>query len=240
MKQIHCFFRSIFLIIIFLLSSFPTPEHAQTGTSHFGMRRYTTKDYETRAHYFPRGATRYEVTQKTHCTDLTVAGYKVWGVGSWNPIDYVEIEKKVLYGPNPRKPLPYLYLVEIQEHNITRIKVRTEFAHIPRHQEKRNIHVRWIIATGPVFTEQTKEQSIYAILRKSRIRPWDYAARNAMFISKDGTAFALVSHYGTVWDVIQLLHRYHKDYFYLVMFDGGSASSPHAVNPVWITVHKKK
>lgn len=235
-----------FLIIFFLFFSFLILQSPFGGytkeerTKGIAIRTYSLDDYAINANHFKYGATRYTVLSKTNCADLTVAGYKAWSrQKSWEPIDYVEIERKIIYGINKKKPWPYLYLVETETDHRTRLRVCKTFKQIPRRKTKQGIIIHWIIATGPVFTQESSKYSINSILQKSKIRPWDHAARNAMFLSKEGVSFILVSYYyGTVWDVIRLFNR-NKNYHYLIMFDGGSASSPYARNPVWITIHKK-
>ncbi len=233
-------FLIFFLSLSFLILQYPLDGCAkEKRTKNVTIRTYSIDKHTINVHYFKRGVTRYTVSSKTNCIDLTVAGYKAWSRGGWEPIDYVEIKGKIIYGINKRKPLPYLYLVETEEDHRIRLRVCKKFSDIPRRKAKKGIIVHWIVATGPIFTQESSKTSINATLQKSRIRPWDYAARNAMFLSKDGISFRLVSYYGTVWDVVRLFNR-HKNYDYLIMFDGGSASSPYAQNPVWITIHKKK
>lgn len=235
------------LLIIFFLSFSFLILHSPFGgyskekrTKGVIVRTYSLDNYTINANHFKYGATRYAVLSKTNCADLTVAGYKAWSKrNGWEPIDYVEIGRKIIYGINKRKPWPCLYLVETETDHRIRLRVCKTLKQIPRRKTKQGIVVHWIIATGPVFTQDSSKDSINALLQKSKIRPWDYAARNAMFLSKDGVSFTLVSYYGTVWDVVRLFNR-HKNYHYLIMFDGGSASSPYARNPVWITIHKKK
>ncbi len=239
MKFLRFFAITVFFMILSLYARPQSLDSAgQKFIFRFLVREYTTKNHSVHAVYYKYGATRYQVCSSTRCTDLTVAGYKVRYRGVWQPIDYLEIDGKVFRGINPRKPLPYLYLVEVENLHETRLRVSHSFSSIPRKKKDRGIKVRWVVATGPVFTQNTSRAAILSIIRKSNIRPWDYTHRNAMFISKDGKSFMLVSWYGTVLDVLSIFHH-HKEYFYLVMFDGGSSSYPDAVNPVWITIHSK-
>lgn len=240
MTHVRQYLTTFLILCFFFFLQTPNSNSAREKRAiHFTIRHYSIHDHVINAHYFKHGATRYEISSKTKCIDLTVAGYKVWSRGLWEPIDYLEIERNVISGINPRKPLPYMYLVETEQDHRIRLRVCKKFKDIPRRKIKKGIIIHWIIATGPVFTQKSSEVSINTTLRKSRIRPWDYAARNAMFIAKEGTSFALVSHYGTIREIISYFNH-HKEYYYLVMFDGGSASSPYAQNPVWITIHKKK
>lgn len=230
-----------FLSFVFLILHTSLDGHSkEKRTKSVAVRRYSLDTHTISANHFKYGATQYTVLSKTNCTDLTVAGYKAWSrQKSWEPIDYVEIKHKIIYGINKKKPWPYLYLVETETDRRIRLRVGKTFKQIPRRKTKQGIVVHWIIATGPIFTQESSKNSINTTLNKSKIRPWDYAARNAMFLSNDGVSFILVSYYGTVWDVVRLF-KHHKNYHYLIMFDGGSASSPYARNPVWITIHKKK
>ncbi|MDE1970221.1 MAG: hypothetical protein KGI50_01435 [Patescibacteria group bacterium] len=198
-------------------------------------RTYSLASYRINVVYVPHGTTRANVLFRTHCVDLSPAGYKFRQYGNWAPMDYVEIEGKIISAINTRKPLPYLYCNE----NTT---TRTFLLHTARHlneiSRKNPLHVHWVIATGPIFYRSSSERNINAVLRRSKIRPWDTTTRNALFISNNGATCALVTRYGTAWDIIRLFFD-HPEWNTIVFFDGGSSALSSARNPVWITVQKK-
>lgn len=192
--------------------------------------------------------------------------------GLREPVDFVEIEDKVIVGRSDFWPILFESKGKTPAFGIARV-----IADLPRTR-------RWAIASGPwivikngtgtpeftvqffgnnasgepwlEYTYRRKGSTLAIIKRVDHRKTWDsvhrrlvfdWTRRRAVFLNKDGTVFAIVR--GTInkdgtegrADALAIAKlMVILGYSQAIMMDGGSATAPSALNPVYLAVTAKR
>jgi hypothetical protein len=283
----------VVLLIIFLPLFYPHPlvakeEPCIAKTVSYGnliVETYSTECHVLTPFYWSKAVTisgAESQLKQRGITPLSIitGGFNTNQPNLREPVDYVEIEDKVIVGRSDSWPIIFesktdgkIY-IGIARGEVFRWKFengqwRPEFRDLP---EKR----RWAIAAGPWIKIKTdiddkngfivvqffgnepndkpwleyiyrrKDSTLVFVKSVDHRKNWnrshrrlifDWTHRRAVLLNKDGTAFAIVKGRADALSIGKLMAM--LGYAEAIMMDGGSATLPSAINPVYLVVTKK-